>query len=138
MSQTADIGDEIVAAFRKFKLSKSKTTNVMIFKINVKELKVEVEDTVEGVNFDNLREDLPVSTPRFIVMSYEWKMEDDRVSYPLIFLYYSPEASAKLNMLYASTKARLSKALDLNKEFDFKDPETLTEDWLKSKLAFFK
>lgn len=71
-------------------------------------------------------------------MSYEWKMEDDRVSYPLVFLYYCPEASAKLNMLYASTKARLSKALELNKEFDFNTPETLTEEWLKGKLAFFK
>jgi hypothetical protein len=43
------------------------------------------------------------------------KVQGDRVSYPLVFVYYAPEANAKLNMLYASTKSRLSRALDLNK-----------------------
>ena len=32
MSETCDIPDEIKAEFRKFKLSKSRTTNVIIFK----------------------------------------------------------------------------------------------------------
>ena len=40
-------------------------------------------------------------------------------------------------MLYASTKSRLSRALDLNKEFDFHTREELTEEWLLSKLKFF-
>ena len=71
--------------FRKFKLSKSKTTNVISYKINVKELKVEVEDVQEGVDWDVLREDLPESVPRFIIMSYEWKMELDRVGKPFFF-----------------------------------------------------
>ena len=92
----------------------------------------------ENIDWEALREDLPDSVPRFIVMSYEWKMELDRVSYPLVFLYYSPAASAKLNMLYASTKSRLSRFLDLNKEFDFHSREELTEDWLVQKLGFFK
>jgi hypothetical protein len=71
-------------------------------------------------------------------MSYEWKMEHDRVSYPLVFIYYSPAASAKLNMLYASTKARLSRTLELNKEFDVHTRDELTEEWLVKKLQFFK
>ena len=82
--------------------------------------------------------DLPESVPRFVVLSYEWKMENDRVSYPLVFIYYGPEANAKLNMLYASTKPHLSRALDLNKEFDIRSRDELTEEWLKKKLEFFK
>ena len=33
MSQTCDIPAEVATAFKQFKLSKSKTTNAMIFKI---------------------------------------------------------------------------------------------------------
>jgi hypothetical protein len=40
MSQTCDIGPEILDAFKKFKMSKSRTLNLVSFKINVKELKV--------------------------------------------------------------------------------------------------
>lgn len=138
MAETCEIPDDVVAAFRKFKLSKSRTTNVMSFKINVKTLQVEVEDTLEAVDWEQLREDLPESVPRYIVMSYKWDMGDDRVSFPLVFLYYAPPASAKLNMLYASTKSRLSRALELNKEFDFNSREELTEEWLVKKLGFFK
>lgn len=65
-------------------------------------------------------------------------MGDDRVSYPLVFIYYAPEASAKLNMMYASTKTRLAKALELNKEFEIRDKTELTEEWLNKKLQFFK
>lgn len=137
MSETCELPEELKAEFRKFKLSKSRTTNAMVFKINVKGLFVEVDEVLEGVNWSQLREDLPESTPRFIVLSYEWKMEHDRVSYPLVFLYYCPAASAKLNMLYASTKSRLSRHLELNKEFDFRSREELTEEWLLQKLQFF-
>jgi hypothetical protein len=76
---------------------------------------VEVDEETTDVSFERLREDLPESVPRFLCLSYPWKLDNDRVSYPLVFVYYAPEASAKLNMLYASTKSRLSRALELNK-----------------------
>ena len=132
-SQTCEIGDDIVAEFKKFKLSKSRKTNVIIFKINVKELVVETEEVLEGADWEQLVEDLPESVPRYMAVSYEWKMKDDRISYPLIFVYYSPEASAKLNMLYASTKSRLATALELSKEHDVHSREEMLE--LAKKLS---
>lgn len=94
MSETCEIPDECLQEFRKFKLSKSKTTNVISYKINVKELKVEVEDVQEGVDWDVLREDLPESVPRFLIMSYEWKMDLDRVrrafSFFFSFFFFRP------------------------------------------------
>jgi hypothetical protein len=101
-------------------------------------LQVELDELVEDISLDRVREDLPESVPRFLVLSYPWKLDNDRVSYPLVFVYYAPEASAKLNMLYASTKSRLSRALELNKEFDIHTRDELTETWLKQKLDFFK
>ncbi len=118
---------------------------------------MELDEQMDDVSLSTLREDLPESVPRFVCLSYPWKLDNDRVSYPLVFVYYAPEASAKLNMLYASTKSRLSRFLDLNKassplllfffvflifvllqEFDIHTRDELTEEWLQQKLAFFK
>ena len=41
--------------------------------------------------------------PRYIVLSFEMKHKDDRISYPLVFLYYVPEsAKIDLKMIYSS------------------------------------
>jgi hypothetical protein len=90
MATTCDVPDEVVAAFHKLKMSKSRTNNVLVMKINPKALVVEIEDEMTDFNFAQLVEDLPESTPRYLAISYCWKMGDDRVSYPLVFVYYAP------------------------------------------------
>ena len=112
---------------------------MMILKINAKELIVEVDEILEDVDIEDIMEELPEATPRFIVLSYKWELELDRVSYPLIYLFYCPMGiNPKLAMLYSSTKPVLSKLLDLNKEFDIRDKETFSREWLDGKMSFFK
>lgn len=39
---------------------------------------------------EDLEEALPETSPRYVILSYEYKQSDGRVSYPLMFIYYSP------------------------------------------------
>lgn len=51
---------------------------------------------------EDLIDELPDSTPRYILLSYPLTLEDGRKSSPLVLIYYRPESSpSDSNMLYA-------------------------------------
>ena len=139
MANTCNIPDGVVAAFRKFKLGKSIENTALIMVINKETLDVEIADTIANTPIDDLQYELPESAPRFIAYSYKYTHDDGRVSYPLVFIFYCPPGiNPALNMMYASTKQRLSNALEIMKIFDVRNAEDMTEAWLKDKLGFFK
>lgn len=60
---------------------------------------------------------------------------EDRVSYPICFIFYTPRDSMmELQMLYARSKLLLQKEADLTKSFEIREMEDFTEEWLRSKL----
>jgi len=137
-STTCEIPDEVVQAFKKFKLS-NKANAAVLWKINKAELKVELDCTLDDVSLKQIAADLPESVPRYIAYSYKHTHSDGRTSLPLVFIFYCPsDISPTLNMLYASTKTRLINSLQIMKTFDIQSSETLTEDWLKGKLKLFE
>ncbi|CAG8449222.1 17967_t:CDS:2 [Rhizophagus irregularis] len=93
------------------------------------------DEQYDNISLEELIEELPENSPRYIVLSYELLHDDGRKSYPLILIYYSPvTTNPETNMLYASAKTYFQQKADLNKVFDIRDTETLTDEWLKSKL----
>lgn len=44
----------------------------------------------DAIGLEELAEELPESIPRYIILSYELKHDDGRVSFPLVFLFYCP------------------------------------------------
>jgi len=136
-STTCEIPDELVQAFKKFKLS-NKANGAMLMKINKAELKVELDQTLDDVTMKQIVAELPESAPRYIAYSYKYTHGDGRTSLPLVFIFYCPsDISPTLNMLYASTKTRLINSIQIMKTFDVQSIDTLTEDWLKGKLKLF-
>ncbi|RXN02436.1 glia maturation factor gamma-like protein [Labeo rohita] len=78
---------------------------------------------------------------------------DGRVSYPLCFIFSSPVGcKPEQQMMYAGSKNRLVQSADLTKVggraqalvfvtcyiFEVRNPDDLTEEWLKEKLSFFR
>jgi hypothetical protein len=59
-------------------------------KIDKESLKVVKDELLEGLSMEELAEELPENQPRYILFSYEYNHEDGRVSYPLVFFYWSP------------------------------------------------
>lgn len=53
-------------------------------------------------NTEELAEELPDNSPRFVVLSYPIKLEDGRVKSPLVMVYWRPPTcSNDAKMLYA-------------------------------------
>ncbi|KAI8915872.1 hypothetical protein EDD86DRAFT_197076 [Gorgonomyces haynaldii] len=113
---------------------KSKTNACLVLKINAQELTVVEDEYLDDCSIDDIRELLPDSTPRFIVLSFQLEFDDGRIGYPILGIYYNPEATSMNNrMLYASTSQQVfAKAEISGKVFDLVDPEDLTQEWVRS------
>jgi len=137
MANTCEIPDSVKEELKKFKLSKS-TSSAIIMNINKSKLEVEIEQKLENVSIEDIAADLPDSAPRYIAYSYKYTHQDGRMSMPLILIYYCPsDINPSLAMMYSSTKTRVVHASDIMKVFDCQESTLLTESWLKEKLKFF-
>mmetsp|Transcript_13756 Transcript_13756/g.20748 ORF Transcript_13756/g.20748 Transcript_13756/m.20748 type:complete len:141 (+) Transcript_13756:197-619(+) len=137
-SNTCQIPDEIYTTYNKWKRQKNPANCALIIKVNRKALKLEIEDEMSDTPIEDLAMDLPECAPRYVCYSYAQTHSDGRKSFPLLFLYYMPSGcNPELNMLYASTKIQLTSKLNIQKEFEVRNADDLTEEWLKKKLSIF-
>jgi hypothetical protein len=117
-----------------------------MLKINTNELSVVLDQYLQDIKIEDLQEELPDSTPRYLIISYELKHKDGRISYPLCGVYYNPSNSSLNNkMLYASSSTVVfqeagitGKVIITHEIFDLTDPEDLTEEWLVNMLEASK
>jgi hypothetical protein len=60
-----------------------------IVKINVKELKVEIQEEFgDNTDYDDVQDELPSSVPRYIILTQKLVKADGRITFPLAFIYY--------------------------------------------------
>ncbi|KXN74394.1 glia maturation factor beta [Conidiobolus coronatus NRRL 28638] len=133
------IPTEVIQAARKFRFLKNPGHySGLILKINKETSTVEVDENLIDCDLEEIIEELPDDAPRYVLLSYKYEREDGITQYPLIFLYYIPEAAShSLNMLYASTQNNLQKEIDMSRVFEIRDLEELDEEWIKSRLSKF-
>ncbi|CAG8716331.1 29818_t:CDS:2, partial [Racocetra persica] len=117
-STTCEVDPEVLQKLQKFRFGKrsQKGTSAFVLKINVEKLLV-VEDVLyDDISLEDLVEELPENSPRYIVLSYELSHRDGRKSFPLVLIYYSPPSTKpETHMLYASAKTYFQQKADLNK-----------------------
>lgn len=103
--------------------------------IDRKTLEIVEDEVHDNISLEDLVEELPENTPRFVILSYELKHDDGRVNFPLLFIYWSPStAKAEVNMLYASAKTYLQDKISVNRGFDIREADTLTDEYLRKLL----
>lgn len=61
-----------------------------IVKVDKDEFIFQEDAVMENMSLEDLADELPDHQPRYVILSYEYKHDDGRVSYPLIFFYWSP------------------------------------------------
>ena len=85
---------------------------------------------------EDVAEDLEESNPRFVVYSYKWERTDGRVQFPLILIYYTPEAvSPMINVLYSRSYDPLRKTLNgVQRSYEIREKEEISDSWLVAKL----
>uniref|UniRef100_A0AC35FA57 ADF-H domain-containing protein n=1 Tax=Panagrolaimus sp. PS1159 TaxID=55785 RepID=A0AC35FA57_9BILA len=87
-------------------------------------------------SIEEIQDELPDQQPRFVVISYELKHSDGRVSFPLCLLFYSPfGCSTELQILYAGSRNHLVNACDLRKNAEVREIEEITKEFLDSKFS---
>lgn len=97
------------------------------------------ETEYDNITIEELANEIPASQPRFVVYSYCYKHDDGRVSYPICFIFVSPiGCKPELQMMYAGSKSNLVKVAQFTKVFEVRSTEELDEEWLTSKLGFFR
>eukprot|EP01080_Neovahlkampfia_damariscottae_P007771 gene7771-12241_t len=127
------IDEEVGKSFKK--LVRQESLSCLILKIDMKSRTVVVDDFLENTNWDDIQEEMSETAPRFLLVISPIVHKDDRKSYPLVQIYYSPEGCAtELNMLYSRMKPIVEKKFNLQYTFTERDSEELSEDWLLTKL----
>lgn len=95
-----------------------------------------LEEELQDIDVEDLREALPSHQPRFLVYSYRLDHDDGRTSYPMCFIFSTPrDCKPELQVMYAGTKLALVEEAGLTKVFEIRELEELTEEWLRSKLT---
>lgn len=93
----------------------------------------------QNISIDDLRDELPSQQPRYVLLSYVLAHDDGRKSFPLCFIFISPQGcKPELQMMYSGSKKHLEKDIGATKIFELRSVEELTEEWLVEKLKFFR
>ncbi|EGS22023.1 uncharacterized protein CTHT_0039080 [Thermochaetoides thermophila DSM 1495] len=129
--------DETKTHLRKFRLGTSRVNEpqAVIYLIDkqTKEIRQDDDKTVYK-SLDELAEDLPDHSPRFILLSYPLTLPSGRMSVPYVMIYYMPTTcNSEQRMLYAGAKELMRNTSEVTKIFDIESPEDLEE--IPSKLG---
>ncbi|KAH8758428.1 GMF family protein [Diaporthe sp. PMI_573] len=116
---------------RKFRLgtSRSNEAQAVIYMIDKasKEIKQDDEKTVYK-SLEEIGDDLPDHSPRFVLLSYPMTLSSGRQSVPYVLLFYLPvTCNSELRMLYAGAKELFRNTAEVNKVIDINSVDDLEE-----------
>ncbi|UZJ51671.1 hypothetical protein CBS101457_000991 [Exobasidium rhododendri] len=133
---TVDIGTPLLDKIKTFRMNKhSKGNSAIVVKIDKTKLEMDIEEEFNDVDLEELREELPENSPRFVLLSYELKHRDGRTSFPLVLIYWAPQTSSMdLSTLYTSALQNFSVRADVGKVLDIREGE-LDKETLDKRLG---
>ncbi|KAL1999023.1 hypothetical protein VTN02DRAFT_5170 [Thermoascus thermophilus] len=117
---------------RKFRLgtSRAKDPQAIIYLIDQKNHEIRPEDDQVYSKMEDLADELPDSSPRFILLSYPLTLSSGRLTVPYVLLYYLPEnCNPSQRMLYAGAvelmrnTAEVNRVIEIESESDVVDIE---------------
>ncbi|SPQ25121.1 4496df30-85c7-49bf-b23d-318178c721ec [Thermothielavioides terrestris] len=116
---------------RKFRLgtSRSNSPQAVIYLIDkqTKEIRQDDDATVYR-SLEELADDLPDHSPRFVLLSYPLTLPSGRLSVPYVMLYYLPTTcNNELRMLYAGAKELMRNTSEVTRIIDLESAEELEE-----------
>lgn len=116
---------------RKFRLgtSRSNDPQAVIYYIDKHTLEIKQdEDKTVYKTLDEIGEDLPDHSPRFVLLSYPLTLPSGRISVPYVLLYYLPvTCNAELRMLYAGAKELMRNTAEVGKILEIESADDLEE-----------
>ncbi|XP_076013630.1 glia maturation factor beta [Genypterus blacodes] len=142
MSETlvvCDIDPDLIKKLEKFRLRKETNNAAIIMKIDMEKHVIVLDEEHEDISPDDLPSELPERQPRYPFNDYKYRHDDGRTSYPLCFIFSSPQGcKPQQQMMYAGSKNILVHTAQLTKVFEVRNVEDISEEWLREKLGFFR
>lgn len=114
--KVCDINDDVKDGLKNFRFRKNKSNSALIckfdfflllliifidcqnkiknfflqVKVDREKQKICIDNILDDISIDELRESLPSHQPRYVIYSYKMQHHDGRVSYPMCFIYFTP------------------------------------------------
>ncbi|KAK3827403.1 MAG: hypothetical protein J3Q66DRAFT_320175 [Benniella sp.] len=134
MTSVCTVDQDLLNQIEVLRRDNSQGNAAIVCKIDQSKFLV-VQESDGFVNIEELGDELPESSPRYIILSFKLTHDDGRVSYPMVFVNYSPSgAKTELCMLYASSRTQFQRVAQTTKTLDVDDAELLNLEWLQDKL----
>ncbi|KIJ41298.1 hypothetical protein M422DRAFT_172538, partial [Sphaerobolus stellatus SS14] len=136
-SHTVDIPQELKDSLRKFRFARRNAGSAaLVVKINKQKLIMEEVEQFDSISPEDLAEELPENSPRYVVLSYELEHKDGRKSFPLVLINWAPTTSETgLLTLHASALIDFQNTADVSKIIEIREgAEGLTKAAIDSKL----
>jgi len=98
---------------------------------------MEEVEQFDSISLEDLAEELPENSPRYVVLSYELKHSDGRTSFPLVLINWAP-TSSEIGMmtLHASALFAFQAAADVSKVIEVREgAEMLTKEFVDAQLG---
>ncbi|KAK7957065.1 uncharacterized protein PG986_006287 [Apiospora aurea] len=122
---------------RKFRLGTSRANDpqAVIYMIDRKTHEIrQDEDKMVYKSLEEVGDELPDNSPRFVLLSYPLTLPSGRLSVPYVMLYYLPiTCNNELRMIYAGAKELMRNTAEVGKIFDIESADDLEE--IPKKLA---
>ncbi|KAJ3995643.1 hypothetical protein F5050DRAFT_1765718 [Lentinula boryana] len=137
MSHTVDIPQPIKDSLRKFRFARRNDGSAaIVIKINKQKLIMEEVEQFDNISIEELAEELPENSPRYVVLSHALVHPDGRTSFPLALINWAPTTSEiGLLTLHASALLDFQTTADVSKIIEIREgPESLTTDVVNTHL----
>ncbi|KAJ3358890.1 hypothetical protein GGF32_009901 [Allomyces javanicus] len=133
---SATISPDVLPLLKRFRFRREKNVAALILKIDVHNLTIEHDTTLDDATLEDISDALPDSAPRYVLLSYVLELNDGRVTYPLVLMFYSPEAARPdWKMIYSASIATVADAAGTRgKMLELRDAEDLTDEWMRGEL----
>lgn len=135
--QLCTINPDLKELVQKFRFRRAVNNAAIIMKVDQASSEIVKEEELEDVeNVDELRNSIPDTQPRYVLLSWAITHTDGRQSYPLAFIFTTPrDCQPHLQMLYAGSYNHVVKECGLTKVFQMRDLDELDEEWIKTHLV---
>ncbi|KAK5044449.1 hypothetical protein LTR84_011263 [Exophiala bonariae] len=125
-SRLYTFSQETKEQLRKFRLgtSRAKTPLAKIYQIDVKTQEIKPSSDETYSDLQELADDLPDSSPRFVLLSYPLTLPSGRLSVPYVLIYYLPvNSNPNLRMSYAGAVELFRGTAEVNRVLEVSEAE---------------
>ncbi|GLA24027.1 hypothetical protein AnigIFM63326_010486 [Aspergillus niger] len=134
-SRLYSFSPETKEKLRKFRLgtSRAKDPQAIIYIIDSKSQEIRPEDGEVYSKMEDLADELPESSPRFILLSYPLTLASGRLTVPYVMLYYLPvNCNPNSRMMYAGAVELMRNTAEVNRVIEVHEEDDIIS--IESKL----